>query len=71
VADGVAITNGVSGAPDAAGVKRKRPADDADIEDEQIRKRGKVPEIPSKQAPDDGVVVLDDAHSGAILIDDD
>lgn len=67
----VTVTNGVSGNPDAAGANRKRTADEADIRDELLRKRAKVPEQLSKQAPNDDVVVLDDAHAGAILIDDD
>lgn len=65
----VAVTNGVSGSlGDGVTGKRKRDATDAGLEDEQIRKRGKVAEEPPK---DDDVVVLEDSTNGAIFIDDD
>ncbi|KAF2088735.1 ThiF family protein [Saccharata proteae CBS 121410] len=56
-----AATNGV-------GEKRKRDAAAAELEDEQIRKRGKVAEEPAGK---DDIIVLDDSTAGAILIDDD
>jgi len=63
VINNVAQSNG-----EAGGVKRKRDADDAGLEDGQVRKRGKVPE----QADGDDVVILDDTGgSGAIVINDD
>lgn len=53
------ITNGAT----------KRKADDADLEDEVVRKKGKVMEEPQKNSDD--IVILDDANDGAIVIDDD
>lgn len=51
--------------------KRKREADDADVEADLTRKRGKVMEgQPSKANQDDNVVVVDDGGIGAIVIDD-
>ncbi|CAO2650704.1 Nn.00g019960.m01.CDS01 [Neocucurbitaria sp. VM-36] len=47
----------------------KRKADDADLEDEIVRKRGKVMEEPTNNGDD--VVIVDDANDGAIVIDDD
>ncbi|KAF2745162.1 ThiF family protein [Sporormia fimetaria CBS 119925] len=44
--------------------KRKRPADDGELEAEVAHKRGKV-----APAPQDDVVVLDDPDDGAIVID--
>ncbi|KAI9713499.1 MAG: E1 ubiquitin-activating protein uba2 [Bogoriella megaspora] len=49
--------------------KRKRGADELDMEVEQTNKRGKVVEEPAK-AKDDDLVLLDDSTNGAILIDD-
>lgn len=57
----IAVTNGISG-------KRKRGVDDLDPEDEQVRKRGKVFEEPSKGTAD--LIALDDSGNGAIVIDD-
>lgn len=54
---------------DGSGLKRKRGADEAELEDEQTRKRGKVPEEASAGADDD-VVFVEDANGGAIVIDD-
>ncbi|OCL14106.1 ubiquitin-activating enzyme E1 3 [Glonium stellatum] len=60
----VAVTNGVNG-------KRKRDAAEADLEDDLVRKRGKVAEQSSIAAQNGDVIVLDDSTNGAILIDDD
>ncbi|KAF2239006.1 ubiquitin-activating enzyme E1 3 [Viridothelium virens] len=49
--------------------KRKREADEADLEEEQTKKRGKVVEEPAAGL-DDLVLVDDSATNGAILIDD-
>ncbi|KAF2094781.1 hypothetical protein NA57DRAFT_60199 [Rhizodiscina lignyota] len=56
-----------NGAPVAG--KRKRDVDEVGLEDEQIRKRGKVPEQPVA-AQDDDIVFLGDPNGGAIVIDD-
>jgi len=67
VTDG-AINNVAQANGETGGIKRKRDADEVGLEDEQARKRGKVPE----EANGDDVVVLDDTGSGgAIVIDDD
>ncbi len=75
------VTNGVGGA--AALGKRKREADEADLdsEEQQVKKRGRVPEEKTKvnggggdAAAGDNYIVLDgdeDAENGAITIDDD
>lgn len=67
------LTNGQNGAAAhngaPVGSKRKRGPDDAELEDEQIRKRGKVPEMPSR-ADDDDVLFIEDRNGGAIVIDD-
>lgn len=47
--------------------KLKRTADQADLEDELTRKKGKVAAKPD----DDDVLVIEDSNDGAILIDDD
>jgi len=60
-------TNGAS-ATNGTSTKRKRSVDEAEIEQLEIKKRGKVREASSK---DDNLVVLDDAGDGAIVIDDD
>ena len=54
------------GAPpsSAGGYKRKRDADEADLEAENVRKRGKVPEQPNGH---DAIVV--DESGGAIVLD--
>ncbi|KAI9828149.1 MAG: E1 ubiquitin-activating protein uba2 [Thelocarpon impressellum] len=61
--NGIAVpakTNGIPG-------KRKRDADDNDLAEEQIKKRGKVAEEPTRD-----IIVLDDPGSnGAIVIDED
>jgi ubiquitin-like 1-activating enzyme E1 B len=62
-----AVTNGhahtvANGIPNG---KRKRSIEEADLENDIVKKRGKV-----VAAPDDDVVVVDDAEDGAILIDD-
>ncbi|KAI9687726.1 MAG: E1 ubiquitin-activating protein uba2 [Bathelium mastoideum] len=49
--------------------KRKRDADEAALEEEQTKKRGKVVEE-SVTGLDDDVVLASDATNGAILIDD-
>jgi ubiquitin-like 1-activating enzyme E1 B len=46
--------------------KRKRDADEGELEAEVAKKRGKT--VPK---PDDDIVVLDDVDDGAIVIDDD
>lgn len=60
----VVVTNGVNG-------KRKRGATEADLEDDLVRKRGKVSEQSSFAAQNGDIIVLDDSTNGAILIDDD
>ncbi len=63
--DGIAhaSTNGAVG-------KRKRDADDAELETDIVAKRGKVlEEDPSKPAADDDVVLLNDNTDSAIVID--
>jgi ubiquitin-like 1-activating enzyme E1 B len=47
----------------------KRKADDAGIEDEIVKKKGKVMEEPPQNGDD--VVILDDTNDGAIIINDD
>jgi ubiquitin-like 1-activating enzyme E1 B len=51
--------------------KRKRDADEAEIEEESARKRGKAAEQFAKAAQNGDTIVLDDAVDGAIVIDDD
>ncbi|KAJ4367622.1 E1 ubiquitin-activating protein uba2 [Neocucurbitaria cava] len=63
----VPVTNGVTTGTANGATKRK--ADEADLEDDIVRKKGKVMEEP-KQNGDD-VVIVDDANDGAIVIDDD
>jgi ubiquitin-like 1-activating enzyme E1 B len=48
--------------------KRKRPADEAELEVELVKKKGKVATAPDD---DDDVVLVDDSSNGAIVIDDD
>lgn len=57
-------TNGING-------KRKRDATEAELEDDLIRKRGKVAEEPSTSGQNGDAIVLDDSTGGAIVIDDD
>jgi hypothetical protein len=66
----VAATNGVSGGTAEVSTKRKRGPDEAELEDLQIRKRGKVPETNgnSSGAKDHDIIVLED--DGAIVLDD-
>lgn len=59
VTNGDAASNGVNG-------KRKRTADEAELEDPVVAKKGKVLQKPGA---DDEVIFLDDSH-GAIVIDD-
>jgi ubiquitin-like 1-activating enzyme E1 B len=59
----VVVTNGING-------KRKRGATEADLEDDLVRKRGKVAEQSSVAAQNGDIIVLDDSTNGAILIDD-
>ncbi|KAF2804850.1 putative ubiquitin-like activating enzyme [Mytilinidion resinicola] len=61
----------VNGAVTNGAVKRKRDADEAELEDELIRKRGKVAEESSKAIQNGDAIVLDDSADGAIVIDDD
>ena len=72
--NGVSGTNGNASEPNGlangtANGATKRKATDADIDEDIIRKRGKVMEEPEKK--DDDLVVLDDSNEGAIVIDDD
>ncbi|KAL9096865.1 MAG: hypothetical protein Q9165_000829 [Trypethelium subeluteriae] len=63
-------TNGANGEAVAGTAgKRKRQADEADLEEEQTKKRGKVVEEPAAGL-DDLVLVDDSTTNGAILIDD-
>lgn len=55
------VTNGLQNGD------RKRTADQAGLEDELVRKKGKVAAKPD----DDDVVIVDDPTDGAIVIDDD
>jgi ubiquitin-like 1-activating enzyme E1 B len=48
--------------------KRKRPTDEAELEVELVKKKGKVAAAPDD---DDDVVLVDDSSNGAIVIDDD
>ncbi|KAF2797594.1 ubiquitin-activating enzyme E1 3 [Melanomma pulvis-pyrius CBS 109.77] len=57
------ITNGVTNG--VANGKRKRDADEAELEDDLVKKRGRVAGVPN-----DGIVVLEDTTDGAIVIDD-
>lgn len=63
----VPTTNGITNGTTNGAAKRK--ADDAGLEDEITRKKGKVMEEPQKNGDD--IVVLDDTNDGAIIIDDD
>lgn len=61
------VTNGLTnGITNGATNGLKRTADEAGLEDELVKKKGKV-----AAKPDDEVVVVDDANDGTILIDDD
>lgn len=57
------VTNGTNG---VNGVKRT--ADEAGLEDELIKKKGKVA---AAKSGDDDLVIVDDADNGTIVIDDD
>ena len=59
--------NGVSNGVNGATAKRKRHADDAELDQATASKRGKMQGMPSKT---DDIVVLDDSDNGAIMIDD-
>lgn len=62
------VANGTNGATTEMAIgKRKREADEASLEEELTKKRGKVAEA---NALDDNVVLVDDSTNGAILIDD-
>lgn len=54
------LTNGVTNG------SRKRTADEAELEDDLVRKKGKV-----AAKPDNDVLIVDDSNDGAIVIDDD
>lgn len=58
------ITNGVTNGTHEG--NRKRKADQAELEDELVKKKGKVAAKPD----DDEVLIIDDANDGAIVIDD-
>ncbi|PSN73329.1 ubiquitin-activating enzyme E1 3 [Corynespora cassiicola Philippines] len=58
----VPITNGVANGTSA---KRKRDADEAGLEDELVKKRGKV----AAKHPDNEVVIVDDAVDDTIVLD--
>lgn len=47
----------------------KRTANEAGLDEDIVRKKGKVFEVPKKD--DDDLIVLDDVNEGAIVIDDD
>jgi len=59
-------TSSISVASAIPGTKRKRDDDEVEPSDEQIRKKGKVPETNGNSSTE--VVVIDD--DGAIMIDD-
>jgi len=64
-AAGQATSNGASVTePPSAGMKRKRELDEAELDIENVRKRGKVPE----QTNGDGAIAVDDTE-GAIVLD--
>lgn len=65
--NGHAQTNGVNGTA-SVNSSKKRSADEAklEVEDENVKKRGKVAAI-----PDDDIVMVEDSNGGVILIDDD
>ena len=61
------VTNGLTnGVTNGATNGLKRSADQAGLEDDLVKKKGKV-----AVQPDDDLVVVDDANDGIILIDDD
>jgi ubiquitin-like 1-activating enzyme E1 B len=61
------VSNGLAnGVTNEATNGLKRTADDAGLEDELVKKKGKV-----AAKPDDDVVIVDDANDGIITIDDD
>jgi ubiquitin-like 1-activating enzyme E1 B len=62
--NGDAATNG---SDQTTNGKRKRSADDAELEEASAKKKGKAPVMPSA---DDEVIFIDDAADGAIVIDD-
>jgi hypothetical protein len=61
-----AATNGTSIASVTSALKRKRSIDEVELQDQQTRKKGKVPETNGQNGTD--IVVIDD--DGAITIDD-
>lgn len=69
VAEANGHTHPTSNGVDVNGVHngKKRSADEAGLEDELVKKKGKVAAKPD----DDDIVILDDANDDAILIDDD
>jgi len=62
------LANGTTDGDSVSG-KRKRDAEDAGLEDEQVKKRGKVVEPTKSQDKD--LILVDDFGDGAIVIDDD
>ena len=62
----VPVINGTNGTTNGA---TKRTADEAGLEDEITRKKGKVMEAPKRSRGD--LIIVDDGHDGAIVIDDD
>lgn len=49
----------------SSGIKRKRAVDEGDLDAENIRKRGKVPE----QTNGDAAIEVDDNEEGAIVLE--
>jgi len=60
-------TNGITTTNGASTDKRKRSADEAELESELVKKKGKVAAAPD----DDDIVLVEDSSNGAIVIDDD
>ena len=70
-AGGVATSNGeTENIPEvpASGTKRKRTADEAELDTENVRKRGKVPEQSNGDSNSNGAITVDDTD-GAIVLD--
>lgn len=65
--NGNGTTNGTDS---ASGIKRKRGIEEVNLEDEQVRKKGKVPEQDANTDGSDDVVPIADSNGGAIVIDD-
>jgi ubiquitin-like 1-activating enzyme E1 B len=47
----------------------KRKADAADLQDELVRKKGRIVEGKTNGAQDDGVLIVDDTNEGVIVLD--